>query len=153
MDTPSKEITEILLEAMDTYVAIGHKLIKKLINETVQSKIEEIKSGHYFLISNAEIFSGEDHLSDNWYFDVHGEHCLFENLKTGQKIEVSLGNEDSIGNIDPYFFYDFLKTTDNLAYLAEYFKNPFKDMLTFFEQLEEQRILIHVSGVEYRKGI
>lgn len=151
MKTPPKEITESLLEAMDIYEIIGRKLIKKLISETKQPKVEEIIKGNYFLISNAELLNGEEHLSDDWYFDVHGEHCMFQNMTTGQKFEISLGNEDSIGNLDPYFFYDFLKTTESLAYLIEYFKNPFNDMMTFFEELEKQGVLIHISGVEYRK--
>lgn len=78
----------------------------------------------------------------------HGEHSMFENLDTGQKLEVSLGNTDDIGNVDPYFFYDFLKSTENFKHLIQYFKNPFGDMLNFFEVLEKQKILFTVLNTE-----
>ncbi len=61
----------------------------------------------YYLIENSELISGEKYLSDNWDYDVHGEHCLFENSITGQRLEVSLGDKKSLGNLDPYFFMTF----------------------------------------------
>ena len=74
----------------------------------------------------------QENLSDTWWFDVHGEHCMFKNLTTGQILEVSLGDKESIVNLDPYFFYNFLETTANLKHLTKYFKNPFSDTLNFF---------------------
>lgn len=151
MNTLTKETVDELLAAMDAYKEIAQELMDKLILETNQPEKSEIIKGSYYLISNAELLNGEEYLSGNWYFDVHGEHCMFENLDTGQKLEVSLGNKDDIGNIDPYFFYDFLKTTEDFKHLIQYFANPFGDMLNFFEALEKRKILVHIHGVEYRK--
>ncbi|UED69448.1 hypothetical protein [Brevibacillus sp. HD3.3A] len=151
MNTLTKETVDELLAAMDAYKEIAQELMDKLILETNQPEKSEIIKGSYYLISNAELLNGEEYLSGNWYFDVHGEHCMFENLDTGQKLEASLGNKDDIGNIDPYFFYDFLKTTEDFKHLIQYFANPFGDMLNFFEELEKRKILVHIHGVEYRK--
>ncbi|MGM1050677.1 MAG: DUF6896 domain-containing protein [Bacillota bacterium] len=104
MNSLTKETMDELLAAMDTYKAIAQELIDKLISETNQPEKSEIIKGGYYLLSNAELLNGEEHLTGNWYFDVHGEHCMFENLETGQKLEVSLGSTDDIGNVDPYFF-------------------------------------------------
>lgn len=76
---------------------------------------------------------------------------MFKNLLTGQILEVSLGSKVSIRNIDPYFFYNFLETTKKFKHLIEHFDDPFKDTLTLFEELERQKLLIHISGVQYRK--
>ncbi|WJM07093.1 hypothetical protein [Paenibacillus sp. PK1-4R] len=76
---------------------------------------------------------------------------MFKNTETGQTLEVFLGSPEDVGNMDPYFFYNFIKTTPELAYLTSYFENPFKDMLDFFEHLEAEHVLIHVHGVAYRK--
>ncbi|UNK16234.1 hypothetical protein MNQ98_17080 [Paenibacillus sp. N3/727] len=151
MNSLTKETMDELLAAMDTYKVIARELIDKLISETNQPEKSEIIKGSYYLLSNADLLNGEEHLTGNWYFDVHGEHCMFENLETGQKLEVSLGSIDDIGNVDPYFFYDFLKSTENLKHLIEYFENPFGDMLNFFEVLEKRKMLMHIHGVEYRK--
>lgn len=140
-----------LLAAMDTFKAIAEELINKLINETDQLEKDKIIAGHYYEIENADILNGNETLSDNWYFDVHGEHCMFKNLTTEQTLEVSLGNRESVGNIDPYFFYEFLKTTKDFYHLTRYFEKPFQDVLFFLEELEKQKVMISVYGVEFRK--
>ncbi|WP_042198091.1 DUF6896 domain-containing protein [Paenibacillus camerounensis] len=151
MNALTQETVDELLAAMDAYKVIAQGLIDKLILETDQPEKSEIIKGNYYLISNAELLNDEEHLTGNWYFDVHGEHCMFENVDTGQKLEVSLGNKEDVGNVDPSFFYNFLKSTSNFKHLIKYFENPFGDMLNFFEVLEKHKILIHIHGVEYRK--
>ncbi|SEK74091.1 hypothetical protein [Paenibacillus sp. OK003] len=105
MHALTKETTDTLLEAMDTYKSIAQELIDKLISETSQAEKEEIINGaYYYLLSNEEVLNGEELLSGEWHFDVHGEHCMFENAETGQTLEVSLGSKEDVGNMDPYFF-------------------------------------------------
>jgi len=151
MKSITQEITEELLAVMDMYQRIAGQLIEQLILETDQPDRMAILEGAYHLLSNADVLHGEEELTGNWYFDVHGEHCMFKNTKTGQTLEVFLGSPEDVGNMDPYFFYNFIKTTPELAYLTSYFENPFKDMLDFFERMETQHVLIHVHGVAYRK--
>jgi hypothetical protein len=122
-----------------------------LITETEQPKKSEIEAGNYYEIQNGKLLNRQEYLSDNWLFDVHGEHCMFENLTTGQILEVSLGDKESVGNLDPYFFYNFLKTTANLQHLTKHFDNPFKDTLDLFEKLQQQKILTHINGVQFKK--
>ncbi|MBK9981090.1 MAG: hypothetical protein IPP15_01465 [Saprospiraceae bacterium] len=136
---------------MDIYKSIAQELIHKLITETDQPEMQVILNGQYDEIQNAKLRNGEDRLTDEWNFDVHGEHCRFANEKTGQTLEVSLGSTDDIGNLDPYFFYEFLNTTDRYRHLTVYFKKPFQDMITFFEELEREKILKYARGVEYKK--
>ncbi|MGI9652081.1 DUF6896 domain-containing protein [Chryseobacterium sp. RLHN22] len=147
----TNDIEKELLKAMDDYKTIAQLLIDKLITETDQPEKAEIQAGRYFEIQNADLFNGQEHLSDNWWFDVHGEHCLFRNLITGQTLEVSLGNEESIANLDPYFFYNFLETTENFRHLTKYFKNPFNDTLNLFKKLEKKQKMVNIYDVNFRK--
>lgn len=147
----TNNIEQELLTAMDSYKAIAELLIDKLITETDQPEKVQIEAGHYFEIQNADLLNGQENLSDNWWFDVHGEHCMFKNLTTGQILEVSLGSKECIGNLDPYFFYNFLETTKSLKHLTKYFNNPFSDTLNFFEKLEQQKILTNIYDVQFRK--
>ncbi|WP_245838411.1 hypothetical protein NSQ20_24185 [Paenibacillus sp. FSL K6-1122] len=92
MKSITQEITEELLAVMDMYQRIAGQLIDQLILETDQPDRAEILEGAYHLLSNADVIHGEEELTGNWYFDVHGEHCMFKNTKTGQTIEVFLGS-------------------------------------------------------------
>lgn len=48
---------------------------------------------------------------DNWRYAFHGFHCAFSNLKTRQYIEVPLTYGLEFGELDPYFFTGFIKST------------------------------------------
>lgn len=48
---------------------------------------------------------------ENWKYFVHGFHCRFENNKTGQIIEVPLVFGLEFGDLDPYFFTRYIKST------------------------------------------
>jgi hypothetical protein len=109
MEADSIEIKDELIAAMENFKTLAKQLIDKLIAETDQPGKLEIAKGHYYEIENADTINGQENLSDNWWFDVHGEHCLFKNLITGQTLEVSLGDEESIGNLDPSSFIIFWK--------------------------------------------
>ncbi|MDR2271946.1 MAG: hypothetical protein LBF27_13660 [Sphingobacterium sp.] len=150
MKLENKNLIEIL-EAMDYFKVMAEFLMDKLIAETDQPAKAEIDRGNYYEVENAEVLSGGDSLTDNWWFDVHGEHCMFKNLATGQVLEVSLGDKESIANLDPYFFYTFLQTSDRLKHLSKDFDNPFVDMLNLFEELEQQNKMIRIGGVQFRK--
>lgn len=111
MQLPNHIIDEILT-AMDDYKAIAQLLINKLITETDQPEKIKIAAGHYYEIQNSTFLNGQESLSENWRFDIHGEHCKFRNIITDQTLEVSLGDKDSIANLDPYFFHRFLESTE-----------------------------------------
>ncbi|EEZ4382054.1 MULTISPECIES: DUF6896 domain-containing protein [Escherichia] len=46
-----------------------------------------------------------------WQYCFHGFHCAFENKKTEQNIEVPLAYGFDFGDLDPYFFSGFIKST------------------------------------------
>lgn len=48
---------------------------------------------------------------EDWRYYAHGFHCCFDNNKTGQYIEVSLVFGLEFGDLDPYFFSKFIKST------------------------------------------
>ena len=105
------EMESVLLQALDAHIALAHELMHKLITETDQPEKALIANGHFDEIQNAEVYAGGDTLSGAWWFDVHGEHCLFHNLVTGQKLEVALGDQDCVATVDAYFFAQFLASS------------------------------------------
>lgn len=114
MKAITQEITEELLVVMDMYQRIARQLIDQLILETDQPDRMEILAGAYDMLTNADVIHGGEELTGNWFFDVHGEHCMFQNTETGQILEVSLGSPEDVGNMDPYFFIILLKQRQSL---------------------------------------
>ena len=105
------EMESVLLQALDAHIALAHELMHKLITETDQPEKALIANGHFDEIQNADVRTGGETLSGEWWFDVHGEHCLFHNLVTGQKLEVALGDQDCVATVDAYFFAQFLASS------------------------------------------
>ncbi|MGX7666714.1 DUF6896 domain-containing protein [Flavobacterium pedocola] len=59
-------------------------------------------------------FLGNDYQTgtlENWNYFLHGFHCRFSNKKTKQKIEVPLVFSLEFGDLDPYFFSIYIKST------------------------------------------
>lgn len=48
---------------------------------------------------------------NEWRYAFHGIHCGLTNNKTGQRIEIPLTYGLEFGQLDPYFFTGFIKTT------------------------------------------
>ncbi|ETT29929.1 MULTISPECIES: hypothetical protein [Paenibacillus] len=72
MKAITQEITEELLAVMDMYQRIARQLIDQLIMETDQPDRMEILAGAYDMLTNTDVIHGEEELTGNWYFDVHG---------------------------------------------------------------------------------
>lgn len=147
----STSIQQQIWLAITDFETTAKLLIDKLITETTQPEKDKIAQGLYYEIQNAMLRNGEDNLSDNWYFDVHGEHCFFINTKNNQELEVHLGDIENTANLDPQFFYNFLKTTGKFKHLTKFFENPFQDMLAYFDRQVAEGKMIHVGGVNFRK--
>jgi len=64
---------------------------------------------------------------NDWRYNLHGFHCGFENQKTGQTIEVSLVFSLEFGDLDPYFFINFIKSTPNYKPLPVKIYGDFAD--------------------------
>ena len=90
--------------------------------------------------------------SPNWGMDIHGQHCRFENLETGQTVEVSMWFGTEFGVLDPYFFFDYMTTTPDLKPPAE-LRDAFHDTRRAMDILEERGKLYRVVGVFESVGL
>ena len=145
------EMESVLFQAIDAHIALAHGLIHKLITETDQPEKAFIANGHLDEIQNADVCAGGEALSGGWWFDVHGEHCLFHNLETGQKLEVALGNPECVATVDAYFFEQFLASSKEFQSLGLCIEQQFGGVLAVFEQLAHEHKMQQVSGVVFRK--
>lgn len=79
-----------------------------------------------------------------WSLDLHGQHCMFTHQVTGQVVEVSLWFGAEFGVLDPYFFYDYMRTTPDLE-LPAGLRQPFHDTARAMSFLEERGLLTRVE--------
>ena len=93
----------------------------------------------------------ESHSSD-WKLDVHGQHCCFVHHNTGQTVEISMWFGTHFGVLDPYFFYDYMKTTPELLLPVE-LRDAFHDTRRAMDILEERGRLIRLTGLFGSQGL
>jgi hypothetical protein len=58
---------------------------------------------------------------NDWTYYFHGSECRFDNLQTGQIIELIYITRPEFGFLDGYFFYNYMVTTDKFKALADWF--------------------------------
>ncbi len=62
-------------------------------------------------------------LNEEWTFYLHGSHCHFENINTGQSVEVRYTEKPEFGYLDGFFFLNYMQTTVRFKNLADWFIN------------------------------
>jgi uncharacterized protein DUF6896 len=101
-----------------------------------------------------QLKSDSGDLDAGWRYGFHGAECRFTNTRTGQVVEVLLGFYPEFGVLDPYFFSQFLSTTEGLELVAGLFKHPYHDAARALDILEQQGLLKQVTDPKYgRSGL
>jgi len=90
------------------YKALGEKLIFKLAEELKTTINADCPWITFNEVKNSKKQTGK---MEEWKYSLHGFHCGFKNKKTGQLIEVSLVFSLEFGDLDPYFFSQYIKST------------------------------------------
>lgn len=126
---------------------LAASLMEQILQETEQPEMEKIHSGEYGFVQNTFI----ENLGGDWYYNVHGEHVMFQNRVSGQTLEVFLFNRESLGDLDPYFFHQFLKTTPQYQHLALLFPLAYQDMVCFLDEMTKQGQMLCLDPHRYRR--
>ncbi len=87
-------------------------------------------------------------LNLEWTFYIHGSHCRFENLQTGQVVEVLYVEKPEFGFLDGFFFYNYMQTTDKFKDLASWFISH-TNVYDAIEILSEEGTLSRKPGIGY----
>ncbi|VXB76811.1 conserved hypothetical protein [Flavobacterium sp. 9AF] len=90
------------------YRQLSEELLYKLVNKLKLKLNKDFPMETFNELKQDERQMGK---LENWRYFVHGFHCGFKNEKTGQAIEVPLVFGQEFGDLDPYFFSKFIKST------------------------------------------
>lgn len=118
------------------YRDLATRLINKLANQLGIEIDPESPMDSFNFLKRSEHRPQKDKV-DNWRYYIHGAHCCFDNIKTGQVIEVSLVNGLEFGALDPYFFTGFIKSTPDYQPLPVAIFEDYADGVRILEKMEE----------------
>ncbi len=90
------------------YRQLGEELLHKLVNKLNLKLNKEFPMQTFNELKRDGRSNGK---VEGWNYYVHGFHCGFVNIKTKQEIEVPLVFGQEFGDLDPYFFSKFIKST------------------------------------------
>lgn len=90
------------------YRQLAGQLLFKLVDKLGITLNEDFPLDTFYQLMRDKRHIGQ---VENWKYFFHGFHCGFRNVNTGQYIEVSLVFGLEFGDLDPYFFTRYIKST------------------------------------------
>ncbi|NHN26117.1 hypothetical protein FIA58_010555 [Flavobacterium jejuense] len=117
--------------------ALEHReLATKLILELVDFlKIDITNELPYLAFVKYWQKNGQSGKMRAWKFFFHGFHCCFENVETDQYIEVPIVFGLEFGDLDPYFFTQYIKSSSAYSPLPVEINNFYEDGVTIIEKM------------------
>jgi len=114
------------------YRNLSRKLIYDLSNELSISIDPDYPLRNFNPLKRDERSVG---FMKNWRYNLHGFHCGFENQKTGQEIEVPLVFGLEFGDLDPYFFTRFIRSTKDYEPIPVLIHDDYHDGVKINEKM------------------
>lgn len=90
------------------YRQLAGQLLFKLVKKLGVTLNEDFPLDTFYQLMRDKRHIGQ---LENWKYYFHGFHCGFMNINTGQCIEVPLVFGLEFGDLDPYFFTRYIKST------------------------------------------
>jgi hypothetical protein len=117
--------------------AFEHReLATKLILELIEFfKIDISNDIPYIAFVKYWQKNGQSGKMKDWKFFFHGFHCSFKNVITNQYIEIPIVFGLEFGDLDPYFFTQYIKSTSRYFPLPVEINDNYKDGLTIIEKM------------------
>lgn len=90
----------------------------------------------------------------DWEYFIHGYHCHFLNVKTKQEIEVPFMFGMEFGDLDPYFFVKFIKSTPEYYPLPINLDEYHHDGERVLEVMSDLGLLERINSIlEHHSGL
>ena len=150
-----KEIEENQIFFEECAIEYG-RLGKKLINQFIEEFKVQFHEGFPLKALNPYGKTDYEQIGEmgKWKYYFHGFHCAFTNKETEQHIEVPLTYGEEYGELDPYFFSDFIKSTPKFQPLPIQIYDDYWDGRRILEVMTNLGKFEKInSNLKGRKGI
>lgn len=135
----------------------GAKAFRKDANDIMSGLAKEFK----FDINSDDTFPFEMYkhkandkgvFNEDWTYYFHGSECRFDNLRSGQIIELISISKPEFGYLDGFYFYNYLSTTDRFKDLALWF-GDYSKVWKALEVLADNKVLRRDLSVSFNRNI
>lgn len=89
---------------------------------------------------------------EDWTYYFHGAECRFDNLRTGQVVELIYITKPEFGFLDGNFLYNYMTTTSKFRNLANWFGDH-ENVWTAIELLADKGSLTRNASVNIQRNI
>ena len=131
-DLEIEENQDFFEQCAKDYRALGEELIDMLVDKLDLKLNKDFPLETFNQLIREQ--KGNGTIGD-WEYNIHGFHCSFDNTKTHQSIEVPLVFGQEFGDLDPYFFSLYIKSTDKYKPLPVDIFEDYADGLRINEKM------------------
>ncbi|WP_312508097.1 DUF6896 domain-containing protein [Chryseobacterium culicis] len=133
------------------YRKLGEELIRLLIKKKKIILNEDFPFLAFNYLKGRRTQSGK---VGKWKYFLHGYHCHFQNLITKQQIEVPFMFGMEFGDLDPYFFSLYIKSTPGYQPLPVTIYDNFDDGKRILDAMLQLGLLERInSNLEHHSGL
>lgn len=127
------------IQCAKDYEDLGNQLVQLFC---IEKNIELNKEFPSSTFNNLKGIKNQAGKVGNWKYHIHGFHCHFKNINTGQEIEVPFMFGMEFGVLDPYFFSLYIKST------PKYHPLPVDIYLDFYDGERIIKVLLSLGLLE-----
>lgn len=139
-----QENETLIRESISEYINLCNELMNGLetdlnnISKAFHNPQHEESLSNYFNFFDKlmDRLETDPNLSEEWYTFRHGQHIRFTNRKSGQIIEVPIFGISKINEVDPYFWGEFVKSTEKYNSLNNLIEDTFHDSARILHYLK-----------------
>ncbi|MEE6128251.1 hypothetical protein V2E39_12735 [Chryseobacterium arthrosphaerae] len=131
------------------------KLGEELMSLFITKKKLKVDEDFLFLVLNQlKDRKNQSGKVGDWKYFLHGFHCHFQHIKTRQEIEVPIMFGKEFGDLDPYFFSLYIKSTPEYQPLPVTIIDNFDDGERILQVMLRLGLLERInSNLEHHTGL
>ncbi|MBB6461870.1 DUF6896 domain-containing protein [Flammeovirga kamogawensis] len=92
-------------------------------------------------------------INSSWNYFFHGAECAFENMKTGQYLDVKIIYGREYGVIGNFFLYRFIETSESLKTQFQLLKGKSQNLRKVINVFKEEGYLINRRNYDFEELI
>jgi len=136
----------LLEEAIEMFERTAESLIR-LLSETFDLNLSEPHPFGVLIQRQNKLWKG--YLEGDWKYHFHGDACKFENMITGQIVDVKINREGNWGTISNFYLFKFIETSNSLKHVYQMIDSEHK-VIELLEKMQKEGKLVDIGRPHLR---